>query len=81
MKRVKATKESMISGIKIPELGRVAAPGEIFDVSDMRFVTLSGRNMYHKVFVTLVEDLNKVEDIKEEEVVEPKRKSSRKKNG
>lgn len=81
MKRVKATKESMISGIKIQELGRVAAPGEIFDVSDMRFVTLSGRNMYHKVFVTLVEDLNKVEDIKEEEVVEPKRKSSRKKNG
>ena len=80
MKRVKATKESMISGIKIQELGRVAAPGEIFDVSDMRFVTLSGRNMYHKVFVTLVEDLNKVEDIKEE-AVEPKRKSSRKKNG
>lgn len=80
MKRVKATKESMISGIKIQELGRVAAPGEIFDVSDMRFVTLSGRNMYHKVFVTLVEDLNKVEDIKEE-VVEPKRKLSRKKNG
>ena len=80
MKRVKATKESMISGIKIQELGRVAAPGEIFDVSDMRFVTLSGRNMYHKVFVTLVEDLNRVEDIKEE-VVEPKRKLSRKKNG
>lgn len=80
MKRVKATRESMMSNIKIKELGRIAAPGEVFDVSNMRYVTLTGRNMYHKVFVSLVEDLDATEEIVEEHIDDvPVRKSSRKK--
>lgn len=80
MKRVKATRESMMSNIRIKELGRVAAPGEVFDVSNMRYSTLTGRNMYHKVFVSLVEDLDATEEAVKEHVDEVSvRKSSRKK--
>ena len=62
MKHVRATKVSSELGIGIKELNRVASPGEEFDVSDSRYVTLSGKNMYHKVFVVLAEP-EKVEEV------------------
>ena len=68
MKHVRATNVSAITGIKIKELGRVASPGEEFDVIDSRFKTLSGNNMYHKVFVVLAE-----QPVDIEEEVKPKR--------
>lgn len=70
MKHVRATSVSSELGIKIKELKRVASPGEEFDVTNSRYVTLSGKNQYHKVFVILAE-----------QVEEPVVKKSRKKNG
>lgn len=81
MKHVIATNASAITGIKIKELGRIAYPGEEFDVSDSRYVTLSGKNPYHKVFVILFE-LKKVEQEEHviEQVEEPKRRKRKSKN-
>ena len=70
MKHVKATDASATLNVRIQELGRIAFQGEEFDVSESRFKTLSGNNMYHAVFVVLAEQ-------KIEEEVKPKR--SRKK--
>jgi len=70
MKHVKATDASATLNVRIQELGRIAFQGEEFDVSESRFKTLSGNNMYHAVFVVLAEQ-------KVEEEVKPKR--SRKK--
>lgn len=70
MRHVKATDASATLNVRIQELGRIAFQGEEFDVSESRFKTLSGNNMYHAVFVVLVEQ-------KVEEEVKPKR--SRKK--
>lgn len=70
MKHVRATNASSTLNVRIQELGRIAFQGEEFDVSESRFKTLSGNNMYHAVFVVLAEQ-------KIEEEVKPKR--SRKK--
>ena len=70
MKHVKATDASATLNVRIQELGRIAFQGEEFDVSESRFKTLSGNNMYHAIFVVLAEQ-------KVEEEVKPKR--SRKK--
>ena len=70
MRHVKATDASATLNVRIQELGRIAFQGEEFDVSESRFKTLSGNNMYHAVFVVLAEQ-------KIEEEVKPKR--SRKK--
>lgn len=70
MRHVKATDASATLNVRIQELGRIAFQGEEFDVSESRFKTLSGNNMYHAVFVVLAEQ-------KVEEEVKPKR--SRKK--
>lgn len=70
MRHVKATDASSTLNVRIQELGRIAFQGEEFDVSESRFKTLSGNNMYHAVFVVLAEQ-------KIEEEVKPKR--SRKK--
>jgi len=51
MVRVMATNASAESNIIIKELGRVAEPGEEFDVSAYRYVILSGKNKYNKIFV------------------------------
>lgn len=72
MKHVRATNASSTLNIRIQELGRIAFQGEEFDVSESRFKTLSGNNMYHAVFAVLAEAEHKVE-----EEVKPKR--SRKK--
>lgn len=70
MRHVKATDASATLNVRIQELGRIAFQCEEFDVSESRFKTLSGNNMYHAVFVVLAEQ-------KVEEEVKPKR--SRKK--
>lgn len=70
MRHVKATDASSTLNVRIQELGRISFQGEEFDVSESRFKTLSGNNMYHAVFVVLAEQ-------KIEEEVKPKR--SRKK--
>ena len=70
MRHVKATDASATLNVRIQELGRIAFQGEEFDVSESRFKTLSGNNMYHAVFVVLAEQ-------RVEEEVKPKR--SRKK--
>ena len=70
MRHVKATDASSTLNVRIQELGRIAFQGEEFDVSESRFKTLSGNNMYHAVFVVLAEQ-------KVEEEVKPKK--SRKK--
>lgn len=70
MRHVKATDASATLNVRIQELGRIAFQGEEFDVSESRFKTLSGNNMYHAVFVVLAEQ-------KVEEEVKPKK--SRKK--
>lgn len=70
MRHVKATDASATLNVRIQELGRIAFQGEEFDVSESRFKTLSGNNMYHAVFVVLAEQ--KVEE-------EVKTKRSRKK--
>lgn len=70
MRHVKATDASAALNVRIQELGRIAFQGEEFDVSESRFKTLSGNNMYHAVFVVLAEQ--KVEE-------EVKTKRSRKK--
>ena len=90
MKHVVATNVSMITGIKIKELGRVAFPGEEFDVSESRFIVLSGNNMYHKVFAILaeskhtnaepVEEIQVDESIIEEIEEEPKKKRRKSNN-
>lgn len=52
MVHVRATDASAKYNIKIKELRRVASPGEEFDVTKSRFITLSGKNQYHIIFVT-----------------------------
>lgn len=54
MVHVRATDASARYNIKIKELRRVASPGEEFDVTKSRFITLSGKNQYHIIFVTEV---------------------------
>lgn len=68
MKHVRATNASSTLNIRIQELGRIAFQGEEFDVSESRFKTLSGNNMYHAVFVVLAE-----QPVDIEEEVKPKR--------
>ena len=66
MRHVKATDASATLNVRIQELGRIAFQGEEFDVSESRFKTLAGNNMYHAVFVVLAEQ-------KVEEEVKPMR--------
>lgn len=71
MVRVRATDASSRYNIKIRELKRCASPNEIFEVSDSRFVTLSGKNQYHIVFVIK-------EEVDREEEAPAKKKRSKK---
>lgn len=69
---------------KIEELGRIAEPGEIFEVSEDRFKVLNGGNKYRGVFVQKYNESITVEEktnVQEEKPVEkkPARKGGRKK--
>ena len=59
---VKATGMSLKLNVGIKELHRIATPGEVFEVTPLRYEVLSGKNKYKAVFVTLA---------KEEKVEEP----------
>lgn len=49
--KVQATDVSKRFKLKIKELGRIAEPDEVFEVTRDRFVVLSGSNPYRAVFV------------------------------
>lgn len=53
---VKATVMSSKLRVAIKELGRVASPGEEFEVSSIRYTVLAGNNKYKAVFVTKVNE-------------------------
>jgi hypothetical protein len=80
MKYVKANEMSVRRDVRLKELHRCALPDEVFEVTDERYIFLSGKNPLNCTFVTLAtdEDIYKynvrigkiVEEVKEEEVVE-----------
>lgn len=49
--KVQATDVSKRFKLKIKELGRIANPGEVFEVTRDRFVVLNGANQFKSVFV------------------------------
>ena len=80
--KVQATDVSKRYKLKIKELGRIANPGEVFEVTRDRFVVLNGANQYKSVFVTrYVEPEPAKEEAKVEEVVQvkPKKRGRKKK--
>ena len=60
--KVQATDVSKRYKLKIKELGRIANPGEVFEVTRDRFVVLNGANQFKSVFVVrYTEPENEVE--------------------
>ena len=79
---VRATSASAAIGVRIKEIGRIAYEGEEFEVTDSRYLVLSGQNKYRAVFVVKVtqeEPEYFEEQLPEQEVDEVKPKRSRKK--
>jgi hypothetical protein len=77
MVKVRATNVSRLRGIRIKELGRLANPGEIFEVSENRVDVLLGKNAFNAKFIDVVEsaklgDIKEVEPKKEKVVEKPK---------
>ena len=70
--KVQATDVSKRYKLKIKELGRIANPGEVFEVTRDRFVVLNGANQFKSVFVTRYVE---PEPVKEEAKVEVVNKS------
>lgn len=60
---VRATDMSVKLHVKIKELHRIATPGEQFEVSPMRYDTLSGKNRFNAVFVEKVEEVYTRDDV------------------
>ena len=56
MIKVAATDMSVKLNVGIKELGRIATPGEEFEVSNTRYPVLTGRNQYKAVFVKRVKE-------------------------
>lgn len=88
--KVQATDVSKRFKLKIKELGRIANPGEVFEVTRDRFVVLNGANQFKSIFVTRyvepepVKEETKVEETKVEEVkpevqAKPKKRGRKKK--
>ena len=87
--KVQATDVSKRFKLKIKELGRIANPGEVFEVTRDRFVVLNGANQFKSIFVTryvepepVKEETEPVkEEAKVEEVVQakPKKRGRKKK--
>ena len=90
--KVQATDVSKRYKLKIKELGRIANPGEVFEVTRDRFVVLNGANQFKSVFVVRytepekeVEKENKeaLPESKEQPVdqeVKPKKRGRKKKD-
>ena len=83
--KVQATDVSKRYKLKIKELGRIANPGEVFEVTRDRFVVLNGANQFKSVFVTryvepeLVKEEAKVEEVRQEVQAKPKKRGRKKK--
>ena len=79
--KVQATDVSKRYKLKIKELGRIANPGEVFEVTRDRFVVLNGANQFKSVFVVRYTEPEK-EVEKEQPVdqeVKPKKRGRKKK--
>ena len=82
--KVQATDVSKRYKLKIKELGRIANPGEVFEVTRDRFVVLNGANQFKSIFVTRyvepepAKEEAKVE-VKPEVQVKPKKRGRKKK--
>ena len=57
--KVVATAASSKLGVKVKELGRIARPGEEFEVSQARFKILNGGNRYRSIFAVPVPNVPK----------------------
>ena len=83
--KVQATDVSKRFKLKIKELGRIANPGEVFEVARDRFVVLNGANQFKSVFVTRyvepepVKEEAKIEEVKQEVQAKPKKRGRKKK--
>ena len=86
--KVQATDVSKRYKLKIKELGRIANPGEVFEVTRDRFVVLNGANQFKSVFaVRYIEPEKEVEkeqlpESKEQPVdqeIKPKKRGRKKK--
>ena len=83
--KVQATDVSKRFKLKIKELGRIANPGEVFEVTRDRFVVLNGANQFKSIFVTRyvepepAKEEAKVEEIKPEVPAKPKKRGRKKK--
>ena len=83
--KVQATDVSKRFKLKIKELGRIANPGELFEVTSDRIVLLNGANQFKSIFVTRyvepepAKEETKVEEIKPEVQAKPKKRGRKKK--
>ena len=85
--KVQATDVSKRYKLKIKELGRIANPGEVFEVTRDRFVVLNGANQFKSVFVVRYteperESKEQLPESKEQPVdqeVKPKKRGRKKK--
>lgn len=90
--KVVATDISKRYKLKIRELGRIANPGEIFEVTRERYLILTGANQYKAVFVKkyvepeepkeVIEEIEEpkiIEEVKEEPKPAPKKRGRKKK--
>lgn len=83
--KVQATDVSKRFKLKIKELGRIANPGEVFEVTRDRFVVLNGANQFKSIFVTRyvepepAKEETKVEEVKPEVQAKPKKRGRKKK--
>ena len=85
--KVQATDVSKRYKLKIKELGRIANPGEVFEVTRDRFVVLNGANQFKSVFVVRYTEPEKesekeVKEVSVDQEVEqkPKKRGRKKKD-
>ena len=82
--KVQATDVSKRYKLKIKELGRIANPGEVFEVTRDRFVVLNGANQFKSVFVVRYTEPEKepekeVKEVSVDQEVKPKKRGRKKK--
>ena len=84
--KVQATDVSKRYKLKIKELGRIANPGEVFEVTRDRFVVLNGANQFKSIFVVRYtepeeESEKEVKEVSVDQEVEqkPKKRGRKKK--
>ena len=80
--KVQATDVSKRYKLKIKELGRIANPGEVFEVTRDRFVVLNGANQFKSVFVVRYTEPEKEpeKEVSVDQEVKPKKRGRKKKD-